>query len=160
MSNEVNPYQSPEAPASPIQLQGLTVLMQMYLRQASPWLRFMGILGFIGVGFYIFGSIIATVLASSHGSTWANSSYYKLFSSSAGVVLGLFCGLIIFFPSLYSYRFGARIRSYLKEGNDEDLELALKNNKSFWKFCGIYSIICIITIILALVFVIGIAVFR
>jgi hypothetical protein len=48
---------------------------------------------------------------------------------------------LMFFPTLFIFRFGRKIQSYLHTGNEADLELAFKNNKSLWTFAGILSII-------------------
>jgi hypothetical protein len=61
-----------------------------------------------------------------------------------GALFGLFfLGAIalMFFPVLFIFRFGQKIKSYVHTGNEGDLEQAFKNNKSFWKFTGILSII-------------------
>jgi len=160
MSDTVNPYQSPEtaaAPAGPLTAQGaLTETMLIYLKQASPWLRFIGIVGYIGAGFTALWGVVFFFLGSFAGRAWSSLKGFESFfnlsdgeiSGGAGVALGIMMGLliigcaaIIFFPSRFAYRFGSKIRTYLREGRDQDLELAFKNNKSFWKF---YGIICII----------------
>jgi hypothetical protein len=50
------------------------------------------------------------------------------------------------------YSFGSRIRQYAASGAAEDLEQALKNNKSLWKFSGI---LCIVYLAIILLVVIG-----
>jgi hypothetical protein len=45
-----------------------------------------------------------------------------------------------FFPSYFIYNFGSKTRTYLRTGADQDLEGALKSNKSLWKFQGILAI--------------------
>jgi len=56
-------------------------------------------------------------------------------------VLCIGAGVLMFFPSLFIYRFGEKIRSYLRVGAEQELEQAFRNNKSFWKFTGIICII-------------------
>jgi len=72
-----------------------------------------------------------------------------------GVWWGVFyiaMGVIIFIPSLFTYRFGEKIRGYSRTGADVDLELAFRNNKSLWKFYGILFILSIaITILVTVV---------
>jgi len=68
------------------------------------------------------------------------------------VVLCLIGALLIFVPSLFLYKTGGRIRSYLRTGADQDLEQAFKNNMSFWKFAGI---ICIIQLAFLPLLIIG-----
>jgi hypothetical protein len=153
MSDTTNPYQSPETsvnPVKPLIAQGtLTETMLIYLKQASPWLRFIGILGFIMSGFLVMGGLFFFARVSSVN-MWSELSEipgFEAFSSSIGVVgvgTGIyFLGVAVlsFFPYYFIYNFGAKIRIYLRTGAEQDLEGALKNNKSLWKFAGILAIV-------------------
>jgi hypothetical protein len=140
--NQENPYESPHAEISsvkPLATQGLlTETMLFYLKGASPWLRFVGIAGFITLGLYALIGLTMIAGVRSFGSAIPG------WSGAMGAVFGVFyLGAIVlmFFPVLFIFRFGRKIKSYVHTGNDEDLEQAFKNNKSLWKFMGILSII-------------------
>jgi len=82
------------------------------------------------------------------GSSWVEIPGLNQFSGFLGAISGgilgfvyLVPGVIMFFPGLFIYRFGEKIRSYNRTGAEIDLELAFKNNKSLWKFNGILYII-------------------
>jgi hypothetical protein len=164
MSDALNPYKSPETaavPEKPLTAQGiLTETMLLYLKGASPWLRFIGVLGFVGTGFSALGGVIFLVAVPLMGQVWNEIPGFESFS--AGMVGAVFSGgmgvfiigasALMFFPSLFVYRFGEKIRSYLGTGADRDLEQAFKNNKSLWKF---YGIICIIYLAFVPLMVIG-----
>jgi hypothetical protein len=152
MSDNANPYQSPEAavkPEAPLVSQtGLTEIMLGYLKGASPWLRFIGIMGFIGCGLMVLGGILFLALIPVMGSVWETipdmGTFSAYFGAAFGGSMGIYffiCAIIGFFPSRFIYTFGNRIRSYLLSGADRDLEEAFKNNKSLWKFAGIVTII-------------------
>jgi len=152
MSDLVNPYESPESaavPVKPLVSQGsLTETMLIYLKGASPWLRLVGILGFVGSGLIILWGIALLAIVPSVGEDWFQVLEIEQFSSFLGATFGgsmaIFTiggAVLLFIPSLFAYRFGEKIRSFLRTGTDQDLELAFKNNKSFWKFVGILSII-------------------
>ena len=155
MSDAVNPYQSPEAsavPVKPLLVQGsLTETMMIYLKATSPWLRFIGILGFISSGFTALWGIIIFILFPATRTTWEQipgfesiGSLSNTLSMVLGGTVGLFCigaAVLMFFPSVFLYRCGNKIRVYLRTGADQDLETAFRNNKSFWKFAGIVCII-------------------
>jgi hypothetical protein len=152
MSDAVNPYQSPEAavvPEKPLAIQGtLTETMLVHLKGAVPWLRFVGILGFIGAGLVVLMGFSMAPIVSVINRAWAEmpgfeslGSVFSVTFSGFMVVMFVGAGLIMFFPSLFIFRFGEKIRSYLSTGADRDLELAFQNNKSFWKFVGIICII-------------------
>jgi hypothetical protein len=152
MSDVNNPYRSPEAgvsPVTPLTSQGtLTDLMLVHLKGASPWLRFIGIMGFISCGVTILTGILFVALIPIIGDFSGTIPGMGEISGKAGAVFGgaiggycLIFGVLFFFPSLYSYNFGSKIRSYIRSGADQDLETAFKNNKSLWKFIGIITII-------------------
>jgi hypothetical protein len=155
MSDTVNPYQSPESavnPVKPLVAQGvLTETMLMYLKGASPWLRFLGVLGFIICGFLVLGAVLFFTLIPLAGDLWYELPWAQSFADEAagasaqfGVIFGLYFLIIAalcFFPFYFIYNFGAKIRGYLVSGADQDLEKALKNNKSLWKFTGILTIV-------------------
>lgn len=142
MSDTINPYQSPQADIKPNLLNspgGLTESMMTYLRDASPWLRFIGVLSFIGCGFIALMGILS-LLAPGFG------NFYDLWESWGGAVaaFGVFylgIAVLMIFPARFIYNFGTKIRNYLRSGAEQDLELAFKNNKSLWKFYGIMSIV-------------------
>ena len=156
MSDITNPYESPENPSVPEKpleaRSALTETMLNYLRGASPWLRFIGILGFITSGLMCLGGIIFMIVV------FAASSFIDDVGGALSGLVGLIyvpMGVIYFFPARFTYKFGAKIRDYRFTNSDEDLELAFKNNKSLWKFYGILAIIALafipLSIILAIV---------
>ena len=143
MSDLENPYNSPETPIVPEKIQSagnLTEIMLRYLREASPWLRFVGILGFIASGviavFGIVTIIFSNLLIGGILSEFGASSPLWLAS-----LLYIGMGAIYFIPSFFTYNFGTKIKRYQYSSLDDDLEQALKNNKSLWKFTGILYIV-------------------
>ena len=164
MSENLNPYQAPRAdlnaPKPVIPGSGLTETMVKYLKETAPWLRFLGILSFIGCGFMLLagvGFMIAMPFLAG-----LNNLYSGLMGSSMGVIY-IILGIIMFVPARFTYNFGAKIRSYLQSNNEQDLEMAFKNNKSLWKFNGILCIIYLaiipVGIIVAIISVIGAGLF-
>jgi len=141
MSDFENQYYSPEAPIIPEKSQiagNLTEVMIRYLRETSPWLKFIAIMGFISCGFFaLYGVIFLIISIAASG----------LMTGFENIPFWLFTPLMIagaalyFFPSLFLFNFGSKINKYHFSNSDEDLELAFKNNKSFWKFTGLLLII-------------------
>ena len=170
MSDVVNPYQSPEtivAPVKPLVAQGvLTETMLMYLKGASPWLRFIGIMGFIVAGFTAIGSVSMLALIPIMGQIWQGIPGFEMFGSffntaisGTMIIFSIGGALVMFFPSLFTYRCGEKIRSYMKTGTEKELELALKNNKSIWKFYGIVCIVYLafIPVVIIMTVIVGVA---
>jgi len=157
MSDYENPYKSPETSIVPETPQGagsaLTETMLGYLKEASPWLRFIGILGFIGCSIMCLVGIISAIFSSV-----LSSLAGELGALPAGLISLFYIagGALYFFPALFTYNFGVKIRNYQLSSSNEDLELAFKNNKSLWKFYGILAIVCLafipFLIILSIIF--------
>jgi len=146
MSLALNPYQSPETaavPVSPLIAQGaLTDNMLIYLKGASPWLRFVGVMGFLSAGLTVLWGLVSLIFIPLTREIWdelPGITGMLLGGTMTMIFIGL--GVLIFFPSLFIYRFGEKIRRYLRTGTDQDLEQAFRNNKSLWKFVGILCII-------------------
>ena len=144
MSDYENPYKSPETSIVPEEPQGagtaLTETMLGYLKEASPWLRFMGILGFVGCGIMCLVGIISAIFSSALSSIAGDLGALPAGLISLFYIAG---GAVYFFPARFTYNFGAKIRDYQLSNSNDDLELAFKNNKSLWKFNGILSIVCL-----------------
>ena len=162
MSDAVNPYQSPETAAVPVRpltdAGTLTETMLIYLKEASPWLRFVGILGFISSGLTVLWGTSFFAFIPLIRNAWDEVPGFEQFSAIMGAAFGgsmaVFStgiGALCFFLSLFVYRFGEKIRIYLRTGMDQQLELAFKNNKSLWKLLGILCIIQLAFIPLAII---------
>ena len=168
MSDANNPFQSPEADIKiekPLVYQGtLTNAMAKYLSDASPWLRFIGIIGFIGSGLAALAGLICIAVMPFAISIFDEARTF--FSDFIGpfsmmVIYGSYligAGVLMFFPALFTYRFGAKIRSYIQTNAEIELELAFKNNWSLWKFQGILTIIGLAIIPVAIVIAVIVAV--
>jgi hypothetical protein len=127
----------------------LTDTMLFYLREASPWLRFIGILGFIGCALMFLGGIITAIIL------FAVSGFADEFDDFPMGIIGLVysvLAVVTFFPVRFTYSFGTRIRNYQLNNSEQELEQAFKNNKSLWKFTGILCIIYLAFIPLGIVF--------
>ena len=148
MSDSENPYQSPEAPIIPETSQNsgmsLTDTMLQYLIETSPWLRFIGIIGYIVSGMICVSGIITII------SLIATSNLIGEFGGLEGFPVWFFwifpliqlpLGAVLFFPAHFIYKSGQRIHRYQLSHSNEDLESGFKYNKSYWKFTGILYII-------------------
>jgi len=152
MSDYENPYQSPETPIVPEISKNsgvsITETMFQHLYEASPWLRFIGIVGYI-----ISGVIVVVGILSAFGMAAASflSDDLGMFPVWILALVYIPLGVLLFFPAHFTYNFGKKLRNYRFSGSIEDLELAFKNNKSLWKFNGILYIIYLSFIPLSIV---------
>lgn len=121
------------------------------LRLTKPWVRFLSVLGFIGLGFALLGGIGVAVL--SVLPVGGKSFGPQMLGFGVGYIA---LALVYLPPVLYLSRYASRIGRLLNSGSPEDLQDALKAQKSFWKFVGVLTLVMIA--LYALVFA-GIAVF-
>jgi hypothetical protein len=150
MSDIANPWRSPESAGVPEAGGGpvMTGAMLRYLREAAPWLRFIGILGFIGCAVMVAGGLVAAVVM------FAVAGLADEFGGFPMGFVGLLyvaLGAVTYFPARFTYYFGAKLRNYQLSNSVQDLEEAFKHNKSLWKFTGILCIIYLAFVPLALV---------
>lgn len=113
----------------------VTEPMLLALRQTRPWAKFVAILGYIFVGLMMAGGLFYMYIA--FNSPWGNASGVFV---GMGVMYFVF-GVLYFFPALYLFRFASSIGLLNDGGGEKEMETALANQKSFWKFVGILTLI-------------------
>lgn len=164
MSDITNPYKSTQSDLNEQKLvvpQGFfSGTMISYLKAASPWIKFMGIISFIGAGIMILNAIGILFLSSFLFPFIRNvilnqlssfSFLLRSFNAALGVVY-LAMGIIYIFPAKYLYGFSSKINLFLKTKDEHAMEHALANNASFWKFNGILVIISLAFVPLMFIF--------
>jgi hypothetical protein len=112
---------------------------KFYLKTAASWSKFLAIMGFIGIGFMVLGAITLIPM-----SAWQTpySAYSSLpVSFSALGIVYLVMAIIMFFPTLYLFRFSQQTVNALELNNALELEEGFKNIKRYWKFKGILVIV-------------------
>jgi hypothetical protein len=179
MSDTDNLYQSPQADinaVNPLAPTGkLTETMVFYLKGASPWLQFLGIIGFIGAGGTVLGGLVFLAAGIFGGSAFAEAmaELGSANTASVGIIGGIsiltgiiivVIGIVCFFPARFAYNFGTKVKIFLQNNSEKELELALKNNKSLWKFMGILTIIYLavlpVTLITSIIVAISTSIFN
>lgn len=115
------------------------------LERTRPWVLFMSILGFVSVGFMILGGIGVAVAGIA-----AQRPEFAILA-----VLYPLLGLIYIFPSLYLYRYSARIRGLATNAQVQQLDSALDAQRSFWKFVGIVTVVGLAVTVLIFMFAIA-----
>jgi hypothetical protein len=143
------------------------------LGRTKPWVRLMAVLGFIGAGFMLLGGvfmllgggIMAAAASSGHGSSGAMGA---LPFAGFQVVLAIFylaIGALYLFPSLKLWKYGTWIGQMLLSRAVTDLEEALEQQRSFWKFLGIMALAimalyAVLVVVFAITAVVGFSAMR
>lgn len=155
MSDNENPFRAPEATATPSTDAVLTPRMIQLLREAAPWTRFLGIVGFITTGFIVLGAMVFLISGQALFSATAIPGASAFPAGIALLYLGL--GAVSFFISRFTYRIGARIRTHTETNDPSTLEDAFGNLRSLVKTTGILTIVylALIPVLLIVSVVIG-----
>lgn len=133
-----------------------------YLNEAAKWARFLGIFGFIICALLIITGLFAgTFFAASINQFDSELQSMGALGTGIFTVWFVVIALLYFFPSLFLFNFGAKMRTALRNNDQINLNNSFKNLKSCLKFFGIMLIIvlCIyaIVIIFAIVASVGLS---
>jgi hypothetical protein len=131
MTAPVDPYQPPAAPldgvrVAPASSGTVPQSVVLLLQQTRPWVKLMAILSFVVIG----GMLVATAVAATKA-----LDFIKVSALVPMLILLLFYVP----PTLFLWRYAGGIRDLMKGGGQPALEAALRNQKSFWKYVGIFA---------------------
>ena len=134
-----------------------------YLLETAKWSKFFAILGFIlCVLMIIFALFVGTIMGGLMAA--ANPAAANVYSGASGIFISVFyiaLALVYMIPQYYRFKFANEAKLAINSDDDDLLESALGNQKSYYKFMGIFTIIFIaLYAVLIVVALIGIAAFR
>lgn len=128
-----------------------------HLKETARWARFLGIIGFVI-------SVLIALMAIFAGSIFS-STMSQFGSSTAALgttfitVLYIIIAVVYFFLSLYLYRFAVKMKIALESSDQENFGDSLMNLKMVYRILGIFTIIYLSFLALALIVGIGAAAF-
>lgn len=134
------PAMAPAAPGAMVSEQSIEML-----RQTRPWVMLMGVLCFIGSAFMLLGGLGMMAMGALASATAKSAAPMAL-----GVVYIPLAGLYIY-PGLKLTKYGGAIGRLLQTRASVDLDAALEQQKSFWKFAGITTIVMIVLYIVLII---------
>jgi hypothetical protein len=153
---ENDPYASPLMNVQPTGRTGHAAISQGVIQQLAGtkgWVRFISVLMFVGAGFMLLIGLAMLLM----GNAMASATKNPMFSGGMGVFMAVTYGIIAFvyiFPALKLWKYATCIGNLMSSGAALDLEMALNEQRSFWKFIGI---LFLIFLSLYAVFFIGLA---
>jgi hypothetical protein len=119
------------------------------LQRTRPWVRFLGLVGFVWSGLLIVGGLAggAVMLAASRPEGIGLLFVYPL------------AGVLYIYPSLCLFRYADGIGRFLATGGVDALALALDAQRAFWKFAGLLTVVSLVVAVGATVLgvVLGVA---
>jgi len=146
----MNPYSPPAPPQAyldappgygaprPMAAGGVTDLAIEMLQKTRPWVMFLSILSFILSAFML----LAGLLMVGVGMMASGGSAEKGMQAMIGVIYLPLSALYIY-PAIKMWMYGSAIGRLVASRSTADLEEALGQQKSFWKFAGISAIVMI-----------------
>jgi hypothetical protein len=156
MSDPTNPYKAPASTeaASPSVTggAGVTAKTRDYLGQAAPWLRFLTVLGYIGIVLIVLVGVAMTFMGGLLGNLAGGLAMI-------GPILGLvYVGLAVlfYFPVRILGKMAKSAKKYKLQGDAADLEGVAGAVHGLAKF---YGIVAIVFIALYVLIIIGAAIF-
>lgn len=121
--------------------------INIHLKEAAAWGRFLGIIGFIYSGLTTAGAIFAATILSNLSSSYSGGAGGLLAGGSVGVIYLALAG-VVFFMSMYLFRFAKNIQVALKNNDQDALTASFNNLKIYFRFAGIITVIALIFTVL------------
>lgn len=112
-----------------------------YLSETGKWTKFLSIIGFIFIGLIVIMGLFASSMMS-----LMSGGQMGFIPAGMGFLFGgiyILMGLLYFFPTWYLFKFSQKVKLALSTNSNDELNTALSNQKSFYKFWGILMIIFI-----------------
>lgn len=133
--SEPNPYQPPAASGTSPSSEWVWPDVVEALAKTQPWVLFLAIVG------YLCGAtiVISKVYTGIFGILGAGARDGG--RAFGALLFDVLFGALLFIPSTYLHRFANGIDYFRHSKKVGDLGLALSAQKSFWKFCGIFTIV-------------------
>ncbi len=131
-----------------------------YLDTTRKWTMFFAILGFVVIGLLLVLGLVAGSFLTSFTSKMSGMGGMEGMegSSAAGGIASIFIfigilifAVIYFFPLFYLFRFSRHTKNAVANLDAQELELGLKNLKSYWRYIGILTIIVLAFYLIVLI---------
>lgn len=130
------PGQAPYGPAPDDRGAQVSDMAVEMLKQTRPWVLFLSIMSFIGSAFMFLGGIIVMVAGA-----FAPSNGPMPTAALGAIYIPM--ALLYIYPALKLWSYSSSINRLVASRTTIDLEAALAQQKSFWKFAGIVTIVMI-----------------
>lgn len=132
---------------------GVTPETRRLIGLSAPWLKFLGVMGFIGCGFIVLIALGLMFMPGAIPMMPGMNSMGMLSGMFAGIgVMYLGIAVLMFFPSRFAFAMGKAAGAYKFQGQPGDLETVALNLKKIVKLYGIVSIVCLAFLALGIIF--------
>ena len=108
-----------------------------FLKETAKWTKFLAILGFVGIGLMVLGSLVMLFAPSSLMSNGDFPFGGKIFM----MLLYLAFAVLYYFPISYLYQFSENTKKAIENNDNNAIRDAFEFLKSHYKFMGTLTII-------------------
>ncbi|MGC4036884.1 MAG: DUF5362 family protein [Chitinophagaceae bacterium] len=127
-----------------------------HLSEAARWAKFLAIVGFIFIGIialagFFAGSVIGTMMGNLPRNEYAGPSAGMLGSFVSVIYVAI--ALVYFFPCLFLFHFGNKMKQALNANDQDALSSSFQNLKKMLRFLGILTIIGLALVVIEIIFV-------
>jgi hypothetical protein len=123
------------------ELEHVSIKIDSYLKRTIPWVRFLGVVGFVGAAVHISAPFLLIGALMLKGKDVEHRAFY----------LYAVFGICFLFPSYYLNCYAKALRQYLRGHQISDFETALDAQRAFWKFTGVFVAVPVAIVIVAMV---------
>jgi magnesium-transporting ATPase (P-type) len=112
--------------------------VESQMRSTTPWMRFIAIIGFIGI-FLMIGISIVTMI-------------YNPQPRTMGAFVGyLLMAVIMFFPFLFLMQSANYFKGYIVKRDHHSLLRSFVKQKAYWRYMGIFMVVYLVILLIAIV---------
>lgn len=108
---------------------------KLYVSSMGKWMKFFAVLGCIGIVFLALCTILMMAVGS-HVPVFKGVMSLRWFS-----LMYMVLAVLYVWPIIYLFRSSAAATLAVESNDNVQMVEFLKNNKYFWKFCGILTIV-------------------
>jgi hypothetical protein len=127
----------------------LSETMLYNLRKTAPWMKFFSIISFIGAGILIIISIIILQRAVSMSGVYYGSRYDSM-SIAVAAIIYIAISIVMIVMGSYLYKSANGYSQYSITKSSDMLENAFLMQKKYWRTIGIFTIVWLSLMLIAL----------
>lgn len=130
-----------------------------YLRETAQWATFLSIVGFVATGLIV---IVGIFIGSFMKMIMPGGEFGQM-PGGMGIFMSLIyvgMGVLYFFPSWYLFKYSQKLKLALNSRDSNEITNAFENQKSLYKFWGIFTIVILSFYSLAIAFTLMVSLFR
>ena len=117
---------------------------KLYVSSMGKWMKFFAVLGCIGIAILV----LCTIFMMAFG---GHIPMFGCMSLRWFSLIYLIMAVLYIIPTIYLFRASAAAKLAVECNDNVQMTEFLKNNKSFWKFCGIFTIVVLIVYVLVII---------